>query len=188
MAGDRQPDQIVDTRPIRVQRTVKCHNCGNDNLKRGGSLAKMTQVMMIGGPGQPAPVLGEEWAVYECLACEAVFPYPKSYSGQPQLQAMYQVIFNWCEAQCKLREQRSIHLEKLVSIIESNRDLLGLPGQRDDDLSETLAPIVDRIDHLETALKTKKGGRPKHCKVKECKTNAGPTGYCEGHAMEVNNE
>jgi len=185
MAGERRPERVI---PIRTQRTIKCHNCGNDNLIHGLTLAKATMVMMIGGPGQLPSFIDEKWAIYLCIACDSFFPYPKSYSVQPKLQIMYKQILNWCEAQSELRKQRNAHLEKLVSIIESNKDLLGLPGQREETREAQLSPLVDRIDSLERELRSKKGGRPKHCSTRGCKTKAEIDNLCRAHFLEKNNE
>lgn len=174
--------------PLRVKRTVKCHNCQNDNLLHGLSLAKATQVMMIGGPSQLPNFVGERWAVYYCIACQSFFPYPKSYSANPQLQSMYKKILSWCIAQAEIKKQQNKHLETMISIIESNKDLLGLPGKREDNLEKALGPIMDRIDDLESSLRAKKGGRPKHCKIKDCKEKSQLEGYCKAHFMEKNNE
>jgi hypothetical protein len=144
--------------------------------------------MMVGGPGAPPQFVGEKWAVYMCIACESFFPYPKYYAAQPELQAMYKQILTWCEAQAELRKQRLAHLERLTSVIESNKDLLGLPGQREENLEQSLKPIVDRMESLEREVRVKKGGRPKHCKIKNCKTKAEIDGVCRAHFLEKNNE
>jgi len=185
MAGERQLAQRLS---IREQRTVKCHNCGNDNLIHGLTLAKATTVMMVGGPGSQPQYIGEKWACYLCIACECFFPYPKTYPAQPKLQAMQKQIMGWCEAQAELRKQRNAHLEKLVSIIESNKDLLDLPGQREDNLEKSLSPMQDQIDSLQREIRAKKGGRPKHCKTKGCKVKAEFEDYCRAHFLEKNNE
>ena len=185
MAGERQP---VQGPSVREQRTVNCHNCGNNNLIHGLTLAKATTVMMVGGPGSLPQFVGEKWACYLCIACESFFPYPKYYAAQPQLQAMYKQILIWCEAQAELRKQRNAYLEKLVSIIDSNKDLLGLPGQREENLEQSLKPMQDQIDSLQREIRAKKGGRPKHCKEKNCKVKAEFEGYCRAHFLEKNNE
>lgn len=174
--------------PIREQRVVKCQDCGNDNLLHGLTLAKASMVGMIGGPKQLPNFIGEGWAVYYCLACESFFPYPKAYPLQPQFQAMYKNILEWCQVQAQLRKQRKEKAERLVSIIESNKDLLGLPGQREDNLEQALKPMQDKIDSLEREIRAKKGGRPKHCKVKDCKVKAEFEGYCKAHFLEKNHE
>ena len=185
MAREGNPERVI---PIREQRTVNCHNCGQNNLLHGLTLAKASTIGMIGGPGQLPQFIGERWAVYYCISCESFFPYPKTYAVQAQIQGMYKQIMAWCESQCDLRKQRNAHLEKLVSIIESNKDLLGLPGQREDNLEKSLKPMADRIDSLEREVRAKKGGRPKHCKERECKAKAEIDGLCRAHFKEQNNE
>jgi len=170
--------------PIREQRTLNCHNCGNNNLLHNLTLAKASTVGMIGGPGSLPQFIGERWAVYYCIACESFFPYPKVYIGQPKLQSMYQTILSWCDAQCQLRKQQDEHLKRLVSIIESNKDLLGLPGQREDSLESSLKPIADRLDSLEREVRSKKGGRPRHCKESDCKEKATVDGLCKTHFLK----
>lgn len=140
---------------------------------------------MVGGPSQPPQMIGEKWAVYYCIACQNYFPYPKSYTGHPSIQGMYQNILSWCEARAQEKKQQQEHAEKLVSIIDSNRDLLGLPTDREDSIEEMMKPLVDRIDDLERQLRAKKGGRPKHCKVKDCKVKAEYDGYCKAHFKEL---
>lgn len=184
MPEDQRQQRVI---PTRVQRTIKCHACGNDNLIHGLTLSKASTVMMIGGPGQLPQMIDSQWAVYLCIACDNFFPYPKPYATERKLQGMYKQILDWCVAQAELRKTRNQHLEKLVSIIESNKDLLGLPGQREDNLEKALAPLTDRLNELEGKFKAKKGGRPKHCKEPLCKIKAQYDGYCKAHFMEKNN-
>lgn len=185
MAREGNPERVI---PIREQRTLNCHNCSNNNLLHNLTLAKASLIGMVGGPASPPQFIGERWAVYYCIACESFFPYPKAYATQTTLKAMHKTIMNWCIAQCELRKERNVHLEKLVSIIESNRDLLGLPGQREDNIETALGPIADRIDSLEREIRAKKGGRPKHCTVRDCKTRGEIDGLCRAHFLEKSNE
>ena len=187
MAGEGQPKRVV---PIREQRLIKCHHCQNDNLVGGFTLQKFTTVMNIGGPGQPAPPVGEIWALYFCMACHNYFPFPKSYAGQPNLQTMYKQILGWCEAQAGLKEDERKARETAKSIIESVQNLQGLPGSVDlnETIEQAVGTLADRIDDLERKVSTKKGGRPSHCKVKTCKIKAEIEGYCKSHFLEVNNE
>jgi hypothetical protein len=185
MAREGNPEWVI---PLREQRTLNCYNCSNNNLLHNLTLAKASKIGMVGGPGSLPQFIGERWAVYYCIACESFFPYPKTYAAQPQIRDMYQQILNWCISQCELRKQRNAHLERLVSIIESNQDLLGLPGQREDNLEKSLKPITDRMDSLEREIRVKKGGRPKHCKEQGCKTKAEIDDLCRAHFLEKNNE
>ena len=185
MPGERYIKGVI---PLRHKRTVKCHNCGNDNLIHGLTLAKASMMMLIGGPSSLPQFVGEQWAVYLCISCDSFFPYPKAYNVQPTLQAMHKQIMSWCVGQAELRKQRKEQAEKLVSIIESNSDLLGLPGQREDNIEAALRPLRDELDDLKREIRSKKGGRPKHCKAKNCKTKADVDGYCKAHFLEKNNE
>ena len=175
---------------IREQRLIKCHHCGNDNLLSGFTLQKFTTVMNIGGPGQPSPSVGEIWALYFCMACHNYFPFPKNYTGQPQLQAMYKNILGWCVAQAKLYEDGRKARESLKSVIEAAHNLQGLPGSvnLNETIEQAVKTLADRIDDLERKEKTKKGGRPPHCKTRNCKAKAEVEGLCKAHFLEVNNE
>ena len=153
----KQPRQI----PSRV-RHIQCYNCGNNNLIHGLTLGKADAIMSAGGPGQYPNLEGTTWAVYLCIDCSGVYPYPKSYPANRSLQQIYQQILNWCDAKAKRKKEEQDSYDQLMSIIKANKELVGLPGlEKDELISKSLAPLLDRIEGLEAELKRRRGGRPR---------------------------
>jgi hypothetical protein len=113
--------------------------------------------------------MGAQWAVYMCLQCEAVFPYRKHYAAQPQMQAQYTKIHQFCK-------ERMLHRRRLEEIggqLESMRDarktlavLPGAMGSSEAVISAAIQPLLTRIETLEAESKRKKGGRPPGSKTK----------------------
>ena len=117
-----------------------------------------------------------------CPSCGSFYPYPKQYPGNPSLQKTYQAVLDWCHEKATARESIDNAVSKLNSIIEANRDLVGLPGlEKDDIISGTVAPIWDAIHSLENELEKRKGGRPrKFCRKCQNKVVKGME-FCESH-------
>lgn len=146
MEENQKPGQRVIT---RVKRVVECHNCGNDNLVHGLHLAKVDNIMKVGGPGQIPTTVGDRWAVYLCMECNAIYPYPKQYPGNETLRKIYNQIFQWCDQKAKKRKSIDEAIEQLNSIISANKELLGLPGlSKDEAIEKTIAPLWEEIDNL----------------------------------------
>lgn len=186
MAGENQDGRVVNIR--RIQKSIICHNCKNDNLIHGLTLAKADSQSLFGGPGQLPNLINEKWAIYLCINCGAFYPYPKKYPGQPHLKVLYQQIFDWCDQKAKQLKLEIEAREKLLSVIEANRDLIGLPGgvTKAEEVDRTLQPLQDQIDEIRREVFRKRGGRPRHCSSKNCKNKAEIDGLCREHFKDRN--
>lgn len=152
---------------------VQCEHCGNDQLLHGADLKLGTLNNMlanIGGPGQVPPTMGNQWAVYLCPRCGAIFPYRKHYATQPQLQAQYEKIVKLCKERMNRQKNLEELGEKLEGILESFKvtsALPGGPGSNEDQQSmqHELTEIRKELAEMRAEIKRRRGGRPKGSKT-----------------------
>lgn len=145
-----------------TEKAVKCRNCGNENLVHNLDMAKGDGNVRAGGPGQPIPYIGHVWKVYLCPSCSSIFPYDKHYPANPTLTQIHQQIIEWLNALSENKTGVSDAVEQIKSIINANKELVGLPGlEKDELISESLSPIWEELDKVWAELKRRRGGRPK---------------------------
>lgn len=150
-----------------VELPIKCENCGSEDLVHGLKFGKLNgAVGNTGGPGQEPMPIGNQWAVYMCPQCSAIFPYKKHYVGSPAVVAQYQRVHQFFKERMERMKKAEEVAEKLESVRAANKTLATLPslpgslGSNEQAISNAIAPLIAKINAMDEELKKRRGGRP----------------------------
>lgn len=171
------------------EKAVACEKCGNEHLIHGLKVGRGNSMLMVGGPGQIPNTMGNQWAVYLCPQCRSILPYNRNHAGtrviQDELRVIHEMLRNWSNQAADIEDLRS----QLESVIESHEVMSSLTGSApsttlDALISQALSPVLERLEFVEAELARRKGGRPKHCSVLDCKESQVMKGLCAKHYKE----